>query len=67
MPWTPADVPRHNKSVKSPKRKHQWADVADSMLERTGDEGAAIRAANAVVKKSKSKSRHSAKRSRKRS
>jgi hypothetical protein len=57
MPWTASDAPRHNHSVKSPKRKRQWADVADSTLARTGDEGAAIRAANSVVKKSKSKSK----------
>jgi hypothetical protein len=55
MPWTPGDSTRFTKKAKSPKRRRQWSHVADSMLERTGDEGAAIRAANSVVKKSQSK------------
>jgi len=65
MPWTPSDATRFTKKAKSPKRKRQWRDVADSMLERTGDEGAAIRAANSVVRKSPAKksARHSRRRS----
>jgi uncharacterized protein YdaT len=57
MPWTSKDSSRFTKRAKSPKRKKQWAEVADSMLERTGDEGAAIRAANGVVRKAQSKRR----------
>ena len=52
MPWNSKDAKRHTKKAKSPKSKRQWAHVADSVLERTGDEGAAVRAANGVVKKS---------------
>jgi len=37
------------------KRKRQWSHVANSVLKRTGDEGAAVRAANGVVKKSEGK------------
>jgi hypothetical protein len=56
MPWTPSSGPsRHTKKAKSPVAKRQWAHVANSMLERTGDEGAAVRAANAAVAKRKSK------------
>ncbi len=55
MPWTPSESSRFTKKAKSPKRKRQWAKVADSVLARTGDDGAAIRAANAVVKKSSAK------------
>jgi hypothetical protein len=55
MPWSPKDASRFTKKAKSPKRKRQWSHIADSMLSRTGDEGAAIRAANSVVKKSQSK------------
>jgi hypothetical protein len=51
MPWTPKDASRHTKKAKSPKQKRQWSDVADSVLSRTGDEGRAIREANAAVKK----------------
>ncbi len=55
MPWKPKDAKRHTKKAKSSKRKRQWAHVADSVLKRTGDEGAAVRAANGVVKKSENK------------
>jgi len=51
MPWTASDSSRHTKKAKSPKRKRQWSHVANSVLKRTGDEGAAVRAANGVVKK----------------
>jgi hypothetical protein len=51
MPWTAKDA--HNKThrAKSPKRKRQWSKVANSILERTGDDARAIRGANAAVKK----------------
>lgn len=51
MPWGSKDASRHTKKAKSPKRKRQWAHVADSILERTGDEGRAVRGANSVIKK----------------
>ena len=51
MPWTERDVGRHNKSVKGSKGKRQWADVANAVLKRTGNEGRAIREANAVAKR----------------
>lgn len=55
MPWnTVEDVARHNKrAAKNPKRTRQWEDVANSVLKRTGNEGRAIREANAVVRRSK--------------
>ena len=52
MPWTANSAPRFTKKAKSPKAKRQWSHVADSTLARTGDEGQAIRAANAVAKSS---------------
>ena len=55
MPWSQREVSRHNKNVKSPKRKRQWAKVANSILKRTGSDSRAIRGANSVVKKSQSK------------
>ena len=54
MPWTARDVSRHNHRAKSPKRRRQWRDVANSILARTGDDARAIRGANAAVKKSQS-------------
>src|ERR1700683_1654283 len=50
MPWQPADVSRHNRSVKSPKRKKQWSAIANSVLKSSGDEGKAIRIANGLAK-----------------
>jgi len=49
MPWGPNDAQRHTHFAGSPNKRRQWADVADSALSRTGDEGRAIREANAVV------------------
>jgi len=53
MPWTAKDASRKTKKAKSPKAKRQWAHVADAVLAKTGDEGRAIREANAVVKRRK--------------
>ena len=51
MPWTPKDAKRHDKKASTPKRQRQWADVANSALHRTGNEGLAIREANGVIRK----------------
>jgi hypothetical protein len=55
MPWTAKDASKKNHKVKSAKRKRQWAKVANSILARTGDDAAAVRGANAAVKKSTKK------------
>lgn len=49
MPWTAKDSSIRTKKADTPKLQRQWADVANSMLERTGDDAAAIKAANSVV------------------
>lgn len=51
MPWnTQADVSRHNKAAGKSKRKGKvWRKVANKIREKTGDEGRAIREANAVA------------------
>jgi uncharacterized protein YdaT len=51
MPWTAKDAKRHTKKAKSAKKKRQWSHVANSMLSSGKSEGAAIRAANAAVKR----------------
>ena len=51
MPWKAKDARRHTKKAKGSKAKRQWKHVANSMLERTGDEGRAVAAANSVIKK----------------
>jgi uncharacterized protein YdaT len=51
MPWTPQDSQKHDKKAKSPKQRRQWSDIANSVLQRTGDEGRAVKTANGVLKK----------------
>jgi hypothetical protein len=49
MPWTPDDAERHTHEATTWVLKELWAKVANESLERTGDEGRAIREANSVV------------------
>ena len=49
MPWTPDDAERPTHKATTWTLKELWAKVASECLERTGDEGRAIREANAVV------------------
>jgi len=49
MPWTPNDAERHTHKATTPALKELWAKIANESLGRTGDEGRAIREANAVV------------------
>lgn len=58
MPWTAADAHRHSHKAKRGKSSRQWAEVANSVLKRTGDEGRAVRAANSVVKKRGKRKKH---------
>lgn len=53
MPWKASDAKSKTKKATSPKAQRQWKDVANAVLKRIGDEGRAIREANAVVKKRK--------------
>ena len=48
MPWTAEDVNRHHKGLSDPE-KRLWLAVANQQLADHGDEGRAIREANAVV------------------
>jgi len=49
MPWTLNDAERHTHKATTPELKELWAKVANESLERSSDEGRAIREANAVV------------------
>jgi uncharacterized protein YdaT len=51
MPWSPKDATKFTRKAKSPKAKRQFSEVANKVLKETGDEGRAVRAANAAVKK----------------
>lgn len=52
MPWSPSDAKSKTHKADTPKRSRQWADVADSVLAKTGDDATAIKEANAVVARS---------------
>jgi hypothetical protein len=49
MPWTADEAERHTRKATTSALQELWAKVANEALERTGDEGRAIREANAVV------------------
>jgi hypothetical protein len=49
MPWAAADASKHTKRADTAALRKLWANVANEALERSGDEGSAIRQANAVV------------------
>lgn len=49
MPWTPSDAERHTHKASTQAQQELWAKVANEALQRTGDEGRAIREANAVI------------------
>jgi hypothetical protein len=49
MPWTPNDAERHTHKATTRALKVLWSKVANECLQRTGDEGRAIREANAVM------------------
>lgn len=51
MPWTPDQATQHTKRASTKKLQRQWSATANSVYERTGDEGRAIRGANSVVGK----------------
>ena len=53
MPWASKDASRFTKRAKSPKAKRQFAKVANKVLAESGDEGKAVRIANAAVKRRK--------------
>ena len=55
MPWKSSAASAKTKKAKSPAAKKQWASVANKVLKETGEEGRAVRIANAAVKKRRKK------------
>lgn len=55
MPWKMSDASRHTAKAKTPAAKRQWSSVANKVLQQSGDEGRAVRIANAAVAKRKRK------------
>jgi hypothetical protein len=48
----PEDAERHTRAADTPRRQRQWAEMANSALERGLSEESAIREADAVVRRS---------------
>ncbi len=57
MPWRPEDARRHTKKADTFELCELWSEVANKVLEETGDEGRAVRTANAVVARISGESR----------
>jgi hypothetical protein len=55
MPWGAKDASRFTKKAKSATAKRQWKDVANNALRRGLSEVAAVREANAAVKRRRRK------------
>lgn len=51
MPWKADDASGHTKKAGSSKEKDIWSRIANKNLKKTGNEGRAIRIANAVIRK----------------
>lgn len=49
MPWTSKDAEKHTHKANTSELQELWARVANERLDKTDDEGRAIREANAVV------------------
>ena len=60
MPWIPEDAASHTHKATTIELQELWAKVAGERLESTGDQGRAIREANAVVARQASAKRSSA-------
>jgi hypothetical protein len=57
MPWKAGDAERHTKQANTSALQSLWAKVANDELDRHGNDGRAIRAANAVVRREKMRRR----------
>ncbi len=51
MPWDAKDAKGKTKKADTPAKGKQWAATANAVLDKDGDEGKAIRIANAAVAK----------------
>jgi len=56
LPWLPEDAPKHTHKADTPHLCRLWSEVANNILAETGDEGRAVRAANAAVARQKRRS-----------
>jgi len=49
MPWTPEDAAAKTKKANTPRKRRQWARIANSALARGESDAAAIKQANGVI------------------
>ncbi len=49
MPWTADDADAHTHKANTDDLQNLWAKIANKILDRTGEEGRAIREAHAVI------------------
>lgn len=49
MPWSSSDALEHTSKADTPEKQQTWADIANRVLDKTGDEARAIREANSVI------------------
>jgi len=49
VPWSASDARSKTRKANTPKKRRQWSHVANAVLAKTGNEGRAIREANAVA------------------
>lgn len=62
LPWKQSDAAKHTAKADSPKKATIWAKVANRVLAESGDEGRAVRVANAVVDGKAKRERNAARR-----
>lgn len=53
MPWSSSDSFQKTKKANTKAKKKQWVETANAVLSDSGDEGKAVRIANAAVAKRK--------------
>ena len=57
MPWSMGSALTHTKKANTPAKKKQWSSTANAVLAKSGDEGKAVRVANAAVAKTPAKAK----------
>lgn len=58
MPWKASDAKSKTRKADTPAKQDQWQAVANAVLAESGDDGKAIRIANAAVAKHPAKPKH---------
>lgn len=58
MPWGPGDAEKKDHAANTPAKQKQWAEVANSVLKRTGNEGLAVREASGVIRRHEGHVKH---------